>query len=151
MIEAFVRYAAEFEHAYASRDFARLAPFFTEDAEYEIHAPGLPTQVHRGRDAVLDYLEWVTEHFDQRFASREIVRLAGPTPVEDGVEVHGMALYTLDEGERCHLTMTERAVFEGGRISRLVDTITPGGACEIRWIVERHPERFPQEILGSVS
>jgi len=148
MLERFVHYAAAFEEAYRSRDFAPLAAYFTEDAEYEIHAPGLPSQRHRGRDAVLAYLEWITEHFDLRFAERRLLRVEGPLVREGRVEIHGIAVYTLDTGERCHLSMSEAAHFRGDRIERLVDTLSPGAAHEMRWLVEKHPDRFPAEVLG---
>ena len=147
MMERFIRYAAAFEQAYESRDFSKLEPFFTEEATYVTHAPDLPDQRHEGRGAVLGYLDWMTEHFDQRFESRQLFRVSGPEVVGDHIELHGIAVYTLDTGERCHLSLTEHAHFEGDRIARLVDHLSLGAAAEMKWIVEAYPERFPSELI----
>ena len=147
MLETFVRYAAAFEQAYESRDFTVLEPFFTEDAVYETYAPGLPNQRHEGRASVLGYLEWMTECFDQRFESRQLFRVSGPEVKDGVVELHGIAVYTLETGERCHLSLTEDAHFEGDRIFRLVDHLSLGAATEMKWIVEKYPDRFPAALL----
>ena len=151
IIERFVRYAAAFEESYESGDFAPLAPFFTEDAVYEIHAPGRPDQRHEGRDAVLAYMAWITTHFDKRFAERKILRAAGPFEKENTVEVVGIAVYTLATGERSFLSMSECAHFRGDRISRLVDDLSPGGAHEMHCIVGAHPDRFAVDVLSQPS
>jgi hypothetical protein len=147
MLNHFVLYAAAFEKAYQSRDFAILEPFFTQDAVYEIQRPAEPTLLIRGRDRLLAYMAWTTEHFDLRFAKREILRIDGPHVDANAVRVHGVAVYTLDTWERCHLSMGETAIFRGDRIERLVDRISPGGFHEMKWIVENHPDRFAPDVL----
>ncbi len=147
MLDRFVQYAAAFEKAYASADYAALAPFFTEEAEYVIHRPARSTLRYEGREAVLGFFEWITAEFDRKFASRRVVPLSAPRAEGDEVEVHGLALYTMASGERCHFTMTETAHFSEGRIARLVDRITPGGELEMRLVVEAHPEVFLPAVL----
>ena len=149
-VNRFLEYAADFEEAYRSRRFSALEDYFTEDSVYEIHAPGEATQRHEGRDAVIAYLEWITDAFDLRFAERKLLRVAGPAERQDGaVEVTGVAVYTLDSGERCYLSMSEAAHYEGDRIARLVDSVSPGGAHEIRLMVENHPKLFSPAVLGA--
>jgi hypothetical protein len=147
LVKRFLEYAAAFERAYAARDFAALGPFFSEDACYEIHAEGEPVRRHAGRDAVLGYLAFVTEHFDRRFAERKLVHLDGPHLRGNAVETHGMALYRLPSGACCHLPMTETAHFRGDVIERLVDRLSPGGSHEMRVFVLRHPDLFPPALL----
>ncbi len=151
MVKRFLEYAAAFERAYASRDFAALAPFFSVDACYEIHAEGEPVRRHAGRDAVLGYLAWVTEHFDGRFAERRLVHLDGPHVRGNAVETHGLALYRLASGACCHLPMTETAHFRGDVIERLVDRLSPGASHEMRFFVLGHPELFSPGLLDPTS
>jgi hypothetical protein len=149
MVKRYLEYAAEFERAYASRDFSSLEPFFSEEARYEIHAPGESVRRHEGRDAVLSYLAFVTENFDRRFAERKLLHVDGPHAREGGreIETHGIALYRLASGECCHLPMTETAHFRGERIERLVDRLSPGAWYEMRCFVTGHPELFSPALL----
>jgi hypothetical protein len=149
VLKRFLEYAAEFERAYASRDFASLEPFFSEAVRYEIHAPGEPVRRHEGRGAVLRYLAFVTEQFDRRFAERRLLHVDGPhvRESEREVETHGTALYRLASGECCHLPMTETAHFSGEVIDRLVDRLSPGAWYEMRSFVLRHPELFSPALL----
>ena len=148
-VKRFLEYAGDFERAYQSRCFSILQKHFTEDVIYEIHGPGIATQRYEGRDAVLAHLEWTTDVFDLRFAERQLLRVAGPAERRDGaIELFGVAVYTLGSGERCHLPMSEAAHFEGERIAKLVDSLSPGGVLEVRLIAEKHPELLPATILG---
>jgi len=147
MVKRFLEYAAAFERAYAARDFAALAPFFGEDACYEIHAPGETRRLHAGREAVLGYLAFVTEHFDRRFAERRLLHVDGPHLHESEVTTHGIAVYRLPSGECCHLPMTETAHFRGAEIVRLVDRLSPGAWHEMKHFVGAHPELFSPELL----
>ena len=147
-VERFLQYAAAFEEAYRSRRFSSLEDHFTPDAVYEIQGPGVVPQRHEGRDAVFSYMEWITDAFDRRFEERQLLRVAGPTERDGAVELAGIAVYTLDSGERCHLSMSEIAHYEGDRIARLVDTLSPGGVHEVQLIVEKYPDRFPAGVIA---
>jgi hypothetical protein len=153
VLKRFLEYATAFERAYASRDFSCLEGFFSEDVRYEIHSFGEPVRRHEGRDAVLRYLAYVTEHFDRRFASRKLVHVDGPhvREREREVETHGVAVYRLASGECCHLPMTETAHFRGELIERLVDRLSPGASHEMRIFVSGHPELFPSALLDPTS
>lgn len=121
LVPRFVQYAAAFEKAYASRDFAVLEPFFTEDAVYEVPLPGVLGGRWEGRPAVLACLEAVTDRFDRHFASRAIALVAGPREENDAVWIRGSAHYTAPGLPDLHFELEETAHFEGDRISRLVD------------------------------
>jgi hypothetical protein len=153
MVERFVAYAAEFERAYRSRDFASLEAFFSETASYEIHLPGEAVRSYDGRDAVLAYLARITDEFDRRFAERRLVHVDGPHLRDGGraVETHGVAVYRLASGEYCHLPMTETAHFAGDRIARLVDRLSPGAWHEMQLVITRHPELFRADLLDAAS
>jgi ketosteroid isomerase-like protein len=143
----FLEYAEAFEQAYATNDWSRLQRYFAEDAVYEIRVDADPPALFHGRDAVLAYFAWVTEHFDKRFAYRRLVPLDPPREIDGSVWLHGVGIYTMPDGARCHLVMEEEAVFAGERISRLVDYITPGGAAEVRAFRRRYPDTFPDEPI----
>ncbi len=153
MLKRFLEYASEFERAYVSRDFSSLEPFFSEDACYEVHTEGEPVRRHVGRARVLEYLAWVTEHFDRRFAARKLVRVDGPhvRAGEREIETHGVAVYSLPSGECCHLPMTETAYFRGEVMERLVDRLSPGASHEMRYFILRHPELFSPSLLDPTS
>jgi ketosteroid isomerase-like protein len=146
-LERFAVYADAFERAYATGDWDALAPYFTEDAVYEIRMDGSTAGHYRGREAVFACLAWVTSHFDKRFASRRLVPLEPPQELGGRVRLHGTGVYTLPDGACCHLVMEEHAEFEGGRISRLTDNIFPGGIAEVDAIRRRYPGTFPEPML----
>jgi ketosteroid isomerase-like protein len=79
LIARFAKYAAAFEEAYKSDDWSVVAPYFAEDAVYEIRDVPAPLGGRfEGRAAVLAYFKAVLDGFDRRFGSREIALVKGP-------------------------------------------------------------------------
>ena len=70
MIDHYLAYAAAFEEAYASDDWARLEPFFTEDAVYDFIAPAPFGGTYEGRAAVLAQFKASVNGFDRRSDAR---------------------------------------------------------------------------------
>ena len=128
MIDRYVAYATAFEEAYASDDWSKLEPFFTEDAVYEFIAPAPLGGKYEGRAAVLAQFKSSVNGLDRRFDSRAVEALEGPLEKDGGVWMRWAATYTLGGAPDCRMEGEERAVFAGDRIRRLEDRITDAEA-----------------------
>ena len=123
-IERYVAYTTAFEEAYASDDWFRLEPFFTEDAVYEFSAPAPFGGKYEGRAAVLAQFKNSVNSFDRRFDSRAIEVLEDPSEKDGGVWIRWATIYTLAGAPDCRIEGEEHAVFAGDRIRQLTDSIT---------------------------
>jgi ketosteroid isomerase-like protein len=120
-IPRFVAYAADFEKAYASDDWSVVAPWFTEDAVYEVDLDPPMGGRFSGRDAILAYFKAVLDGFDRRFASREVQLVEGPRESGDAVWLRGRAIYRAEGVPELSFELEETAHFTDGRIRRLED------------------------------
>jgi len=127
-IDRYAAYAAAFEEAYASDNWSKLEPFFTEDAVYEFIAPAPFGGKYEGRTAVLAQFKNSVNGLDRRFNSRTIEVLGGPSEKDGGVWVRWAGVYTLTDAPDFRIEGEERAVFAGDRIRRLTDSITDAEA-----------------------
>ena len=125
LVTRFGEYAAAFERAYQSDDWAQLEPFFTEDAVYEIE--GSPPFGGRaaGRSALISYLEKSVNTFDRRFPKRSLQLLEGPTLRQGRVWMRWRVTYSGPGLPELVLDGEESAAFEGDRIQRLEDRLPP--------------------------
>jgi hypothetical protein len=123
-IEKYLEYAAAFEEAYASDNWSKLEPFFTENAVYAFVAPAPFGGEYQGRAAVITQFQSSVNSLDRRFDSRQVEVLEGPLEKDGGVWMRWAAIYTLAGAPDCRMEGEERAVFTGDRISRLEDSIT---------------------------
>lgn len=130
-IEKYLEYAAAFEEAYASDNWSKLEPFFTENAVYAFVAPAPFGGEYQGRAAVLTQFQNSVNSLDRRFDSRQVEVLEGPLEKDGGVWMRWAAIYTLAGAPDCRMEGEERAVFTGDRISRLEDSITSEEAGRI--------------------
>jgi len=128
IIDRYLAYADAFEEAYASDDWSKLEPFFTEDAEYEFIAPVPFGGRYEGRAAVLTQFQNSVNSLDRRFDSRAVAVLEGPVEKDGGVWMRWAATYTLAGAPDCRMEGEERARFSGDRIRRLEDRITDAEA-----------------------
>ena len=124
-IARFAAYAAAFESAYQSDDWSLVAPFFAEDAVYEVGLPEPMGGRFAGRAAILAYFERVLDGFDRRFASREIGLVEGPREQDGAVWIRGRVLYTAPGVPDLAFELEETAAFDGERIRRLEDRYDP--------------------------
>jgi len=128
MIDRYLAYAAAFEDAYASDDWTKLEPFFTEEAVYEFIAPAPFGGRYEGRAAVLAQFQNSVNGFDRRFGSRAVAVLEGPVEKDGAVWMRWAAIYTLAGAPDCRIEGEERAEFTGDRIRRLEDRMTEAEA-----------------------
>lgn len=130
-IDRYLAYAAAFEEAYASDDWSKLEPFFTEDAVYAFIAPAPFGGKYEGRAAVLTQFKNSVNGLDRRFDSRAVEALEGPVEKEGGVWMRWAATYTLAGAPDCRMEGEERAVFAGDRICRLEDSFADAEAGRV--------------------
>jgi len=123
IMERFTSYAAAFEAAYATDDWAVLDPFFTDDAVYETFAEPPFGTCNEGRDAVKAGFKQIVDAFDRRFDSRTVEMLEGPVERAGSVWFRWAAIYTLAGAPPLRMEGEETAVFAGDRIRRLEDRI----------------------------
>ena len=109
-------YVDAFELTFDDDDWARIAPFFTADAVYEIARQGEA----RGRSAVVARLKAELDGFDRKMDSRTLVvrdiRCEGNT-----IHMNWTVTYTLSGCADLILSGAELAVFEGDSIAFLRD------------------------------
>lgn len=120
-IARFAAYAAAFEKAYASDDWSGVAPFFYEDAVYEVQAGPPFGGRFEGRDAILAYFKRILDGFDRRFDERTVGLVAGPTEQGGRVWLRGRAGYRKAGVPDLGFELEEIAHFEGERIRWLED------------------------------
>ena len=131
MLDRYLAYAAAFEEAYASDDWSKIEPYFTEDVVYAFIAPAPFGGEYKGRAAVLTQFQNSVNDLDRRFDSRKVEVLEGPTEKDGSVWMRWAALYTLAGAPDCRMEGEERAVFTGDRISRLEDSMSDAEAGRV--------------------
>jgi ketosteroid isomerase-like protein len=138
MIDRYMAYAAAFEEAYASDDWSKVEPYFTEDAAYAFVAPAPFGGEYKGRAAVLTQFQNSVNSLDRRFDTRKVEVLEGPTEKDGNVWIRWAATYTLTDSPDCRMEGEERAVFTGDRISRLEDSMSDAEAGRVGAYFAQH-------------
>ena len=138
IVERFGAYAAAFEDAYASDNWTKLEPFFTEDAVYEFIAAAPLGGKYEGRAAVFTQFKNSVNGFDRRFDSRKIDLLEGPVEKDGVVWLRWRAAYTLAGAPDCRMEGEERAVFVGDRIQLLEDRVSDAEAQKVGVYFAQH-------------
>ena len=137
----FLRYATAFEEAYATDDWSRIEPYFTEDAAYQ------PIAVfgHRveGRAAIAAAMKRMVDAFDRRFASRRVDLVEGPIERNDTVWLRWAATYTLPGSPELRMVGEEIAEFAGDRIRRLEDRMREDEIRTVAAYMAEHAGKLP--------
>jgi hypothetical protein len=141
-IPRFAEYAAAFEQSFASDDWSHVAPFFADDAVYEVTLEPPMGGCFEGRDSVLEYFKFVLDGFDRRFDSREIALTEGPTDRGDAVWIRGSATYRKAGVPDLVLVLEETATFDNGLIRRLEDRYEP----EMKQHIEDYASRYGAKL-----
>ena len=131
MIDRFVAYAGAFEEAYASDDWLKLEPFFTEDAAYHFIAAPPFGGKFEGRTAVFAQFKNSVNGFDRRFDTRKVDVLEGPIEKDGGVWLRWRASYTRAGIPDLVMEGEERAVFVGDRMKLLEDRASDAEAQKV--------------------
>ncbi|MDH3521250.1 MAG: nuclear transport factor 2 family protein [Myxococcales bacterium] len=121
--DRYAAYAAAFEDAYASDDWSRIAPYFTESATYRSYY-GANLEV-TGRDAVLRQLRSDAQAFDRKFDGRKLEFTEGPRDDGERIFARWKMVYSKAGAPDLVLCGIERATFEGEQIALLEDEYEP--------------------------
>ena len=121
LVTRFEQYAAAFEDAFASDDWSKIEPYFTDDAVYETVAEPPFGNRTEGRAAVAQFFKQMIADFDRRFDSRAVEMLERPVQRGNTVWFRWAATYTLAGAPPLRIDGEETATFEGDRIRRLED------------------------------
>lgn len=70
-MQVFMDYAAAFEETYIDDDWSRLAPFFSEEATYEVRGGPLACKLE-GREAIFAGMKKSIDSLDRRCSERKI-------------------------------------------------------------------------------
>jgi hypothetical protein len=116
--ERYQAYADAFEESYEDDNWARIEPYFTENAVYE----GDPEA--RGNAAVLAKLKDAVDGFDRKMDSRT-PDFQTPTVEGDTLTMNWKVTYTKAGCPDLVISGRETAVFEGDRIALLRDDFDP--------------------------
>lgn len=116
----FMQYATAFEQTYADDDWARLMPFFADDAVYRVVSDVFGCELH-GPEAILRGIRKSVNGFDRRFATRQIDVTSGPDVDGDEVRLGWSVTYTLAGVEPFVLPGRSRARFRDGKLIELED------------------------------
>ncbi len=139
LVTLYAAYAGAFEFAIVDDDWTRIEPFFTDDIIVVCHSEPFVAEA-KGLDNVIDYFRDSVEKFDRRFDER-VVSFPGK-PVRDGDQVlmHWAAVFQIAGAPDLALDGTELAQFEGNRICRIDDRISPAASQRaIDWM-QRHED-----------
>ena len=111
-LQIFMDYAAAFEETYVDNDWARLIPFFAEDATYEVRGGPLACKI-AGREAIFSGLRKSIDGLDRRCTDRRLELTDGPSIVDTGegaeLSIGWNAVYQYQEAPT--MTLPGRSVF----------------------------------------
>lgn len=148
-IPQFAAYAAAFEKAFENDDWSVVAPFFHEEAVYEIGLPLLGKSRCEGRDEILAWFKEVLDGFDRRFETRALQPLDGPEDRGDTVWLRGSATYRSPGVPDLVLVLEETVRFDGDRIVHLEDAYTSEMKAEVEAYAREHGPKLGFEITAS--
>ena len=137
----FLDYMAAYERSYADDDWARLEPFFREDAVHEMSGGPPFGGRWQGRAAVIASLRELAEAFERRFDERILRPRGAPVRMGDTVALPWRGIYRLERARSVPLTIegTKVATFASDQIELLRDQLRPGTDRLVHDYLQRHP------------
>jgi hypothetical protein len=117
----FLAYAGAFEKTYEDDDWQRLAPYFADDAVYEVKGLGLDCRL-QGAAAIFAGIRKSLDNFDRTFASRKIEITAGPDVEGDVIRIGWTVTYDREGLEAFPLRGRTEVRYCDGKIAYLGDS-----------------------------
>jgi hypothetical protein len=118
--QCLMAYAMAFEETYQDDDWTRLAPFFAEDATYEVIGGALTCKI-QGRDAIFRGLKKSIDGLDRRCDSRSVELTGSPEVDGDRVEIDWKVHYERGDAPRLSFAGRSIATVTDDHITSLVD------------------------------
>ena len=125
ILERFLAYAGDFERTLLDDDWTRLAPYFADDAVYEVDGGDRRWRME-GATAILAGLRKSLDGFDRRFDSRDAVPNGPPTIGADTLRLDWTVTYHKAGVPDFVLAGKSAARYRDGRIVELRDAFAPG-------------------------
>jgi len=157
-LERFSGYVRDFELAYLTDDWSRLAPWFAPDAIHEIEHGGRIAVGGSGAAAVIADLRDGVLRMDRRFDVRIPEILDGPRTRPDGIHMTWRLRFHRAGLPDLALEGDHRTVFDGGRIVAIRERLAPGAAAQVEAYLTEHdaalrpagsgfaPPRVPRDL-----
>ena len=120
-MQSFAEYAAAFERAVESDDWAEMSTLVADDAVYEVGLALLGETRCEGRKAVVDFFKQSLDGFDRRFDDRALALVDGPEERDGAIWLSGTATYQKPGFPTFVLRLEETLRFENGRLLRIED------------------------------
>jgi hypothetical protein len=134
----FLEYASSFEQTFTDDNWARLEPYFGEDAIYTV-AGGPPLGGRwEGKGQVLEHLRDSVNELDRRFDERQVESVGEPTIGDASFEMGWRATYKKAGCPDLVFEGTERATFDGDLILLLEDMVEDGADRRIQEYMARY-------------
>jgi len=137
-LERFSGYVRDFELAYLTDDWTRLAPWLAPDAIHEIENGGTIAVGGTGAAAVIADLRDGVLRMDRRFDVRIPEVLSGPQTRPDGVYMTWRLRFHREGLPDLVLEGDHRTVFDGGRIVAIHERLAPGAAARAEAYLAEH-------------
>jgi hypothetical protein len=142
LIDRFNAFAADFESCIADDHWARLEPYFLDDASY--WDVGGPVPKITGRGAIVAYLKDTVAKSDRRFDSRELEALTEPVVTGNRLSRKWRISYRLSGAPDLVLEGEARYEFEGELIRSLEEELTPESLQRyMAWMQDYGPRLKP--------
>ena len=137
-----VKFATDFEIAYRTDCWNRVAQHFAVDATYEVRNADFACMLE-GRDAIVDGFKRSLDGFD-RHLRRKMFVVEGPHEDSEQLSFVWFGRYTASNAPTLELSARQTLSFCDGKISSLVDEYLPGyGAKATSWIETHRPNLNP--------
>ncbi|MDX2170977.1 MAG: nuclear transport factor 2 family protein [Deltaproteobacteria bacterium] len=124
-LQAFLKYAADFERTLVDDDWTRLEPYFADDAVYEVTGSKTACRLV-GRPAIFAGMKKSLDGFDRKFPTRDIAVLDGPHVADDEIRMQWQVTYGKPGLKPFVLSGRGRVRYAGGKIVYLYDGYEPG-------------------------
>jgi len=140
LIARLLDYIAAHERSCVDSDWARLEPFFTENAIHEVSGGPPFGGRWEGRRALIAHFREQVERFDRHFDERLLLPRGAPAQVGDSVALPWRLAYRLDRGRVVALIIegTKVASFSSDQIEFLHDQLLPGADRIVRDYLRRN-------------
>jgi hypothetical protein len=144
--ERFYAYALAFEETYDDDDWTRIAPFFADDAVYEVRNSALACRIE-GRDAILRGLKKSLDGFDRKLGKRALDVVSGPDVDGESIRIGWTATYQVAGAPPFVLRGQSTARLRDGGIVELIDEYPDGMDAEIgAWVAAHAPDVSPSYV-----